>query len=468
MAKLGTAEISAVGSFAEREILSTISAYRRVVAGSYIPIGPSDIDRKLGINLLVSTKIDGELWYLANINKQWQLIAPNGRTISGALPILTEASNAKLDVTAIYAGELYVEKEERERIADLTSLLGASDKAKIATLRYGIFDVVTSETTSALGTPYSVRYAALEDIPVTGAIHRISAEATTNAAQVEKLFDEIVVGKNAEGLVARSDDSRTFKVKPTTEFDGTIIGFTEKKDADGSSVIRSILIGLQKEDGSWIPVSTTGNFGDANFKKDLLAQLKASVKPSTYRRTSETSGIMYQFVEPKIVVELKAVDIQIEDLHGELIRDPRLVLEESGWKVAGWTNSANVHNAVLVRVRTDKAANADDSGWNQITRLFPIQDSGKEETLGTSEVIRREVWTKEGAGKTDVRKLLVWKTNKESAGYPVFVVHWTDYASGRKAPLAREVRLAPNKAEAEKIAELMITENVKKGWNKVS
>jgi hypothetical protein len=30
------------------------------------------------------------------------------------------------------------------------------------------------------------------------------------------------------------------------------------------------------------------------------------------------------------------------------------------------------------------------------------------------------------------------------------------------------VRLAPNKAEAEKIAELMITENVKKGWNKVS
>ena len=296
MAKLGTAEISAVGSFAEREILSTISAYRRVVAGSYIPIGPSDIDRKLGINLLVSTKIDGELWYLANINKQWQLIAPNGRTISGALPILTEASNAKLDVTAIYAGELYVEKEERERIADLTSLLGASDKAKIATLRYGIFDVVTSETTSALGTPYSVRYAALEDIPVTGAIHRISAEATTNAAQVEKLFDEIVVGKNAEGLVARSDDSRTFKVKPTTEFDGTIIGFTEKKDADGSSVIRSILIGLQKEDGSWIPVSTTGNFGDANFKKDLLAQLKASVKPSTYRRTSETSGIMYQFV----------------------------------------------------------------------------------------------------------------------------------------------------------------------------
>ena len=66
-----------------------------------------------------------------------------------------------------------------------------------------------------------------------------------------------------------------------------------------------------------------------------------------------------------------------------------------------------------------------------------------------------------------MRKLLLWKTNKEGAGYPAFVVHWTDYASGRKAPLAREVRLAPSKAEAEKIAEAMIVENVKKGWNKV-
>jgi len=467
VAKLGTAEISPIGSFDDQGIGGTLAAYRRVVAGSYIPIGPSDIERKLGINLLVSTKLDGELWYLAQINKTWQLIAPNGRVINGSLPILDEAAKAKLDPSAIYAGELYVAKDDRARIADLTALLGAGDKADTSKLRYGIFDIVSSETTSALGTPYSVRYAALEAIPNAGALHRIGSEATTNTAQVEKLFDEIVVGKGAEGLVARSDDSRTFKVKPTTEFDGTIIGFTEKRDADGSSVIRTILIGLQKEDGSWIPVAATGNFGDANFKKDLLAQLKASVKPSTYRRTSESSGIMYQFVEPKVVVELRAVDIQIEDLHGDLIRDPRLALEDSGWKVGGWTNSANVHNAVLVRVRTDKAANSADSGWNQITRLFPIQDSGKEEALGTSEVIRREVWIKEGAGKTDVRKLLVWKTNKESAGYPAFVVHWTDYASGRKAPLAREVRLAPNKAEAEKIAEAMIVENVKKGWNKV-
>jgi hypothetical protein len=44
-------------------------------------------------------------------------------------------------------------------------------------------------------------------------------------------------------------------------------------------------------------------------------------------------------------------------------------------------------------------------------------------------------------------------------------VHWTDYSSSRKAPLAREVKLAINQKDAEAIAESLIEENVKKGWN---
>jgi hypothetical protein len=75
------------------------------------------------------------------------------------------------------------------------------------------------------------------------------------------------------------------------------------------------------------------------------------------------------------------------------------------------------------------------------------------------------VWSKEGSGKVDVRKLLIWKTNKESAGYSAYVVHWTDYSSTRKSPIDREVRLAPSEKEAVKIAEAMIAENIKKGWS---
>ena len=68
-----------------------------------------------------------------------------------------------------------------------------------------------------------------------------------------------------------------------------------------------------------------------------------------------------------------------------------------------------------------------------------------------------------------VRKLLVWKTNKEKSNslYPPFVVHWTDYSPGRGSPLDREVKLAPDEKTVMKIADAMVEENIKKGWEKV-
>ena len=177
---------------------------------------------------------------------------------------------------------------------------------------------------------------------------------------------------------------------------------------------------------------------------------------------------MYQLVEPTLIVELKCMDLQLEDFQGSPIKHPIISIGANGWQVSGWTNSAAVHNAVVVRLRNDKACTAEDIGWNQITRLLPVSDQSEDANLGESEIIRRQVWTKEGAGKVDVRKLVMWKTIKESAGYPAFVVHWTDFSATRKSPLDREVRLAPNEKEAVKIAEAMIAENIKKGWNEVA
>ena len=177
---------------------------------------------------------------------------------------------------------------------------------------------------------------------------------------------------------------------------------------------------------------------------------------------------MYQLVEPNLIVELKCMDLQLEDFQGKAIKHPKLNFGTDGWKVAGWTNSASVHNSIVVRLRNDKAATFEDIGWIQITRLLPIDNSASDVAIGKSELLQRRVWTKEGTGKVDVRKLVMWKTNKESVGYPSFVIHWTDYSSTRKSPLDREVRLAPSEKEALKIAEGMIAENIKKGWNEVT
>jgi hypothetical protein len=53
------------------------------------------------------------------------------------------------------------------------------------------------------------------------------------------------------------------------------------------------------------------------------------------------------------------------------------------------------------------------------------------------------------------------------SAFPAYVVHWSDYSAGRATPLDKEVRLAPTEEEAMKIADGMIADNIKKGWEKV-
>ena len=467
MAKLGKGSIEPQGSFDNSDLMNQIVAYRKVVATNYVLTNPADIERRLGIPLLVSTKLDGELWFLLH-DKEWKLVSPTGRVISGDLELLAEANAAKLDKSSIFAGELHIIGETRTRIADVTSALAGGEKAKTDSIGYKVFDVVSSPEVSAIGTPYTVRYAVISQLPSGKNFGFAESTATKASSEVAEIFDKVVLAAGYEGLVARAEDGRSYKIKPTKELDAAILGFTERRDADGSLMIRSLLLGVIQEDGSWIPLTTTGNVGDNEFRKELLALLKPLVRPSSYRRTSESSGVMYQLVEPTLVAELRCMDLQLEDFQGRSIKHPRLNFDATGWKVSGWTNSAAVHNSIVVRLRNDKSCTPEDIGWSQLTRMLPIASSTEEIALGKSELVQRRVWTKEGSGKVDVRKLVMWKTNKDSAGYPAYVVHWTDYSSTRKSPLDREVRLAPNESEAKKIAEGMIADNIKKGWNEVT
>lgn len=467
MAKLGKATIDPQGTFKNLDLMNQIVAYRKVVATNYVLTNPSEIERKLGIPLMVSTKLDGELWFLLH-DKEWKLVSPTGRVISGDIEILAEATAAKLDKGSIFAGELHILGESRTRIADVTSALAGGEKTKTESLAFKVFDVVTSPDVSAIGTAYTARYEAISKLPSGKNFGFISSTPTKASSEVAEMFEKEVQAKGLEGLVARAEDGRSYKIKPTKELDAAILGFTERRDADGALMIRSLLFGVMQEDGSWIPLTTTGNVGENDFRKELLGLLKPLVRPSSYRRTSQSSGVMYQLVEPTLIVELKCMDLQLEDFQGRAIKHPKLSFSSDGWKVTGWTNSASVHNSIVVRVRNDKACTYEDIGWNQLTRILPIDTSSNEVAVGKSELIQRRVWTKEGSGKVDVRKLVMWKTNKEVVGFPSFVIHWTDYSSTRKSPLDREVRLAPNEKEALKIAESMITENIKKGWNEVT
>ena len=87
------------------------------------------------------------------------------------------------------------------------------------------------------------------------------------------------------------------------------------------------------------------------------------------------------------------------------------------------------------------STSAPDIGLDQVDRVVPVPDAKRDATslvLPASEVLKREVYTKTMKGQTMVRKLVLWKTNKEEASdnHPGFVLHLTDYSPNRKNALA--------------------------------
>jgi hypothetical protein len=170
-----------------------------------------------------------------------------------------------------------------------------------------------------------------------------------------------------------------------------------------------------------------------------------------------------------VIVEVKALDFQATDSRNRPIKQPNLSYAiDSGYKVNNFLNAGSLSNAVITRIRDDKINDQLSVRWEQVEDFLPVLEIDLSE-LPKYEIIERRVWTKTSAEKTDVRKLVVWKTNKESVDplFPAYVVHWTDYSKGRKSPLDREVKPAASEKLALAIADSLIEENVKKGWVEV-
>ena len=67
-----------------------------------------------------------------------------------------------------------------------------------------------------------------------------------------------------------------------------------------------------------------------------------------------------------------------------------------------------------------------------------------------------------------LHKFLVWKTNKEQSGrYPAYVLFHTDFSSGRKDMIKREMAYSSDEQQIRDILAAEIADNIKKGWEEV-
>ena len=454
--------VSQAGSVLEQDVLAAITQYRTLVAQRYTPCPPTEVQRLLSTApYLSSRKLDGELWFLDITGSTPRLIASNGRVASGS-KILDEAK--AIPKGNIIAGELYVKNEGRERVGDVAKAFGSGEDK----LSFAAFDLVQSDDDSWQEMTYADRLKRItEATKGLSTIHVVETKEFATDAEVVKFFNETVSAGGGEGIVVRCHDGRILKIKQTITLDLAVLAFTTENGRDGGEQVRSVLLGLALPDEGYVPVGATGNFDSGCSKADLLKILTPHEVESNYRQAA-SSGQLYRFVKPQVILESSVMDVQTTDSENRRIKQPKLTFDNGVWNPGLKVAAASVLNAIVIRERTDKPDFAAGVRWDQIAEYAEApSESGT--VLPAAEVVRRQVWKKGTADKTDVRKLVVFKTNKELLDplYPAYVVHWTDFSSTRKSPLAREVKTAPDLKAATEIAEAMIAENVKKGWEEV-
>ena len=470
MARLGKNGWNApVGSLTDSNLASRLSAYKRTVAGNYRSVVPSDMAKSIPFGEhIVSEKVDGEMWFLHVENGEAALLSPSGKVIVG-IPLLDEAKEHLEKHSILAAGELYAAVERRRpRVHDLHAALGGGTKADVDRLRFAAFDLLRDGSDDAQQQPFAKRVERLKELFGKGEnVHPTRFETITNPVEVAAAFDRIVTKGGAEGIVIRTADGRIFKIKPEITIDAAVVGF-----AENGGRVSELLLALIDENHRFrlIGRAQTG-FSDKE-RRSLYGALCPSVCESQYRLAGE-HGALYRWVKPCMVVEVKCNDMLSHRANDEPIR--RMALEYS--ETEGWTPRRPMHsismlNAVFVRVRDDKSVNDHDVRFSQVTDLVPIEIvmDYSPQSLPASEIVRREVYTKQTQTGFALRKLVVWRTNKESvdSAYSPWVAYFTDFSPGREPPLKTDIRVASTREKIEAHADLWLASKIKQGWKAVS
>lgn len=476
---LGRGLQSPAGSVRDGELVAMIRAYKRGVASRYRTLVYDELRTALPPGPLhVSPKIDGELWFLVFDAGDACLVSPSGRVISGDVPVLVEARACapRVHGRTVVAGELFAARSSgRPRVGDLAAAMGGEAAAAVDRIAFCAFETLQGGAADTPVRPpdYASRHAGLVRVFEGGKRARaVETEVTSGGEAVTALFDAWVADGKGEGLVIRSADELIYKAKPTISIDAAVIGYTES--SEGTDRVGSLLLGLVRPDGpEGQQLHVIGSCGNmpTEARLALMPTLSAMHAPSNYRHANNR-GALYHFVRPELVVEVKVTDIQSEDSAGDPIARMVLSWQDGAWRSVRELPGASILHPVFVRIRDDKQVDATDVRVAQVQQRCLVADLDRRAdpiVLPPAEVVRREVYTKAAKGDVAVRKLVVWRTNKHTvaeAGYPAYVVQFTDFSAGRKDPLQREVKLAADLGAATRIADEMIAEGVKKGWER--
>jgi len=460
-----------LGVLENNQYTQTAFSYKKNIASKYRSILIKDAQNILiSEYYYVTQKIDGHFYMLFWDNNQCFLMNPRGKVRWG-LPVLKEIEtllkNSKIQ-KAYFACEVYIESQ-RPRSFDVSKILDApQNENELEKVNVSVFDIYQLEDKKYFERTDTL-FNQLNSIFGKGKkVNVPKHKKIESRSEIEKFFDEWVNKEGAEGIVIRAAENFVYKIKPYHTLDAVVIGYAESDKEENE--IRDILVALMLENGNFFPFAKVGTGFSSETRKWLFENLKSKHVDSEYIEPTK-SGLAIQFVKPEMVIELGFLDVITETHDEPYIFKPVLKFDEKkGYLLEGRIPGFSIISPVFERIREDKSVNPTDLRLSQITDWVEIPSIEKRNLkFGKSELLEREVYVKETKGVKAVRKFLLWKTNKEESGiYPAYVASYTDYSAGRASgELQIEVKVSHDKNQIYQIYQELITDNVKKGWNKV-
>ncbi len=466
--------IGKAANLSDPSLQATAIDYKRRLSGAMRAVSGQDVGRvPAGKGTFVSRKYDGEFALVFFDGDYIVSLHPSGTARTG-LPCLDEAAKllkkAKVK-SCVIAGEYHLldaSKTQRALEQVLRVLRSPANKAALNQIAFAVFDVVDHDGKPVSST--SKVFALLDKWFAKGKnVHPVEYKQVTKNESILELYLDWVVGEGAEGLVVRSD-AGYYKVKARHTLDVAIIGYSEGIE-QRKGMLHDLLVAVVRPDGTFQELTRVGGgFSDAD-RKQFVKDLKPRIVPSEYVAVNN-DYVAYEMIKPGPVIEVSCLDMIAERTRGGPVN--RMVLEWTGKKYAALSRMplVSVISPQYIRLRDDKEASIEDTSIRQVTDLKEVEDATKSADTSKkspSKLIERTVYTKTMRDNLMVRKLLLWKTNKEdSQDFPAYVVYLTDFSPNRKTPLERDIKVASTEAVARKLFDDLAKKNFIGGWEKAS
>ena len=445
-------------------ITNTIVQYKNAVTRRYISIQNNEIESLPKEKYWISRKYDGQLWFYCKSDNASKIINTSERDISDIVIDIKNELDKKFKKSKklIFAGELYSLENDRERYGDTISRL--SNKSKVNQLRFGIFDIISSDKLlSTFEDKYNflVKNIGIDNKQYAHVIEHVHMDQK----DIKKIFKDKVEVNNAEGIIVRNDNS-IYKVKNEETADFLVTGFTLD---DKPNEIRSISLGVFLNDKEIVHVGSCGNISK-DLNKDLYKRLTKIKTNSNFQKIA-SNGSAYNFVKPEVVCEIKLLDFQGDKANNDPIRHFKFEYLNNTLNATGRARSISILNSSVINIRTDKKASFNDCGLEQLSKISGMnKDQFEELTIGEmpkSKLIKKEILKKESKKGIAIKKFMFWKTNKEQvAEYPSYLCYYLDYSEGRSDPIKRKMYPFEDEKLGMSYLENLVESNFKKGWEK--